>query len=700
MSRAALLLAGVLMALNAAAADLQIAPLDWPVSGGSFGGNGSVRGVLRVTNAGPEQVDDAVMTIVADPEWTKVVLAAPIRTRCENRECRFDPLPPGEHRDVVLYITAPFLRGQVTITATVTASAADPAPRNNVAAPTVQFIDEGPDLMLGLQVTSPAALRRGFSPLTSIPPDETAFLEVGVANTGELAATDVVVRVTFPDGSRVTSFESAQFECNLATAHAVCRAPSVPRHESGQPAFRIRFAFLSPPFDQGARLEFRAEASAAEYDRNPGSNSAHAEVAINRFFAVTITADSGPGSLRQAILDANAQCRELFVRGPGAPSHAQLCTLGFRIPGPLPESGFFTIQPLSPLPPVNFIGTIDGLTQATWLGAATSLPRIMLDGSRLAGDTSGLTIIGGSSLRQLAIGNFPGDGVLIERRPQSNTQHQAYLLENVHLGVDPSGEVAAPNERGVVGMNTAFSLESSIVSANRRSGVVVMGAGGTFRNNRIGVAAGSNRPLPNGASGIFLHGSLSATVSGNVIANHPHFGVATDMPSAQRELLITRNSIYDNGYAIDYGLDGPTPNAGFDATRFPNHPVIDRVRYDTVRGETVIDVSVVTAARPSLFEWCPSYGSYPCLFTKSEAEVEVYANSGPGSHARRYLGTVEMGQLIEQSASLSGTLAVKEDLRGWWISGVTLRERQDCYTDTCKSSRETSEASVGVEVRR
>jgi hypothetical protein len=64
-------------------------------------------------------------------------------------------------------------------------------------------------------------------------------------------------------------------------------------------------------------------------------------------FTVTNTGDSGPGSLRQAILDANA--------APGADA------IAFNIPG----RGVHAIGPLSPLPALTDDAgvTIDGYTQ-------------------------------------------------------------------------------------------------------------------------------------------------------------------------------------------------------------------------------------------------------------------------------------------------------------------------------------------------
>ena len=62
-------------------------------------------------------------------------------------------------------------------------------------------------------------------------------------------------------------------------------------------------------------------------------------------YTVTSTADSGAGTLRQAILDANAN--------PGAD------TIAFNIVG----TGPHTIAPATPLPAVTEAVTIDGYTQ-------------------------------------------------------------------------------------------------------------------------------------------------------------------------------------------------------------------------------------------------------------------------------------------------------------------------------------------------
>jgi len=92
-------------------------------------------------------------------------------------------------------------------------------------------------------------------------------------------------------------------------------------------------------------------------------------------FLVSSTADSGPGSLRQAILDANAH--------PGADS------IVFNIPG----LGLHTISPSTALPTISDAVTIDGSTQPGFTGS----PIIELDGSKAGANVDGLRITPGAA---------------------------------------------------------------------------------------------------------------------------------------------------------------------------------------------------------------------------------------------------------------------------------------------------------------
>ena len=112
-------------------------------------------------------------------------------------------------------------------------------------------------------------------------------------------------------------------------------------------------------------------------------------------FTVTNTNDTGPGSLRQAILDANA--------------NAGTDTIDFNIPavtdsGCNAVTGVCTIQPTSALPTITDPVIIDGYTQPgassntnpTGQGLNTVL-MIELDGSLAGANSNGLVITAGSS---------------------------------------------------------------------------------------------------------------------------------------------------------------------------------------------------------------------------------------------------------------------------------------------------------------
>src|SRR5690349_5719531 len=93
-------------------------------------------------------------------------------------------------------------------------------------------------------------------------------------------------------------------------------------------------------------------------------------------FTVTNTDDSGLGSLRQAILDANAAA-------------SGTDTIAFNITG----GGVHTIRPTSPLPTLTDIAVIDGTTQPGYAG----VPLIELNGSGAGSTANGLTIQDGGS---------------------------------------------------------------------------------------------------------------------------------------------------------------------------------------------------------------------------------------------------------------------------------------------------------------
>src|SRR6185436_20383658 len=165
-------------------------------------------------------------------------------------------------------------------------------------------------------------------------------------------------------------------------------------------------------------------------------------------FTVTNTNDSGPGSLRQAIIDAN--------NAPGSDS------IIFNI-----GSGLKTIKPLTRLDNLTGPVIIDGTTQPGFSG----VPIIELDGS-LQPDGNGLVISGGdSTVRGLVINSFRFNGIVIDTKGGNR-------VEGCYIGTDATGTVARAN--GADGSNVSVSNKTiggataaarNVLSGNKESGI-------------------------------------------------------------------------------------------------------------------------------------------------------------------------------------------------------------------------------------
>ncbi|MCU1228342.1 MAG: hypothetical protein JWO97_1226 [Acidobacteria bacterium] len=181
---------------------------------------------------------------------------------------------------------------------------------------------------------------------------------------------------------------------------------------------------------------------------------ADAQLRFDPLFLVTSAADEGPGSLRQAMTDANARC-------------ATSCRIGFHIPPSLLRNDVATIRVAAPLPRLTASVRIDGTSQKTFLQRKDAgHPIVMLDGSamREGGGVEFGAVSGG--VIDLALGNFPGTAIAL--LPHGG--NYALEVRSCFIGTDAGGLVAAPNERGIIAAGTA-AISSSIISANRRSGI-------------------------------------------------------------------------------------------------------------------------------------------------------------------------------------------------------------------------------------
>jgi hypothetical protein len=239
------------------------------------------------------------------------------------------------------------------------------------------------------------------------------------------------------------------------------------------------------------------QAQNRKWDRRPAHRPAQAQRHICRprlelledrlapaTFTVSTAADSGAGSLRQAILDSNSN------PGPN--------TIQFDIA----TSGVQTVAPQSPLPAVTHQVTIDGTSEPGYSGS----PVIVLDGSNAGLGADGLTITAGSCMVEgLAIVNFGDDGILITgAQAISNTLVLNYL--GTRDGMNPSGNgnagVEIANGAASNSIGPAFGA-GNVISGNQGDGVLITGAYNNFlAGNHIGTTADGKLPLGNNKNGV------------------------------------------------------------------------------------------------------------------------------------------------------------------------------------------------------
>jgi uncharacterized repeat protein (TIGR01451 family) len=232
---------------------------------------------------------------------------------------------------------------------------------------------------------------------------------------------------------------------------------------------------------------------------------------------VTNNGDSGPGSLRQAITDANTNTGGDTIR--------------FNLP-----SGQLTISPLTPLPTLTDSGTlIDGTSQPNF-NTTTGRPSVILTGSQLPANSqgSGITITGGNcTVKGLVINSFGGitsAGITISGSPGD-------LVQDCYIGTSANGLSAAGNGGdGIdVGANNCTIggsgvLGRNVISGNTFTGIKVTANRTTIQGNYVGLGADGTTVVQN-FSGIDLGNTVGNQIGGtaagvgNVISGNVFDGI-------------------------------------------------------------------------------------------------------------------------------------------------------------------------------
>lgn len=234
-------------------------------------------------------------------------------------------------------------------------------------------------------------------------------------------------------------------------------------------------------------------------------------------FTVINTDDDGPGSLRQAIVDAN-----------GNAGHDDIV---FNIPG----SGVHTIAPLAILPFVSDV-SIDATTQP---GFSANGPRLIELSGKNFEDLNlwpqdhdyGFELIHNCTIKGFAINEFFAGITVV-----GSNNH----IAGNYIGTDPTGAMASPNNLGInffgiAGYASADNLigsdndgvndleERNVISGSLDYGVQFGAENSVVRGNYIGTDATGMHAVPNRV-GIW-GGGFGGVIRGNLVSGNSDSGI-------------------------------------------------------------------------------------------------------------------------------------------------------------------------------
>ena len=287
-------------------------------------------------------------------------------------------------------------------------------------------------------------------------------------------------------------------------------------------------------------------------------------------FTVTNTNNSGTGSLRQAILDANAASSD--------------DTIKFSIPSTDPNcndtTDVCTISPTSLLEPITDKVTIDGYTQpgadpnTAITNSNNADLKVELSGASAPSNAFGLAVSGagaaGTTIKGLVINRFGDDGVFVRVDAPNIT------IEGNFIGTNADGNADLGNgSDGVQLLSSGNTIGGSanaaqnVISGNDENGVAVKqpnATGNTISNNHIGTNAGADEDLGNAESGVFVENAPGVTVGGssaagtlNIISGNEEHGVEIIGDSSAGKVLgnLIGVNLNGNGFSdIGNTLDG------------------------------------------------------------------------------------------------------------------------------------------------
>ncbi|MBE7514816.1 MAG: PD40 domain-containing protein [Anaerolineales bacterium] len=294
-------------------------------------------------------------------------------------------------------------------------------------------------------------------------------------------------------------------------------------------------------------------------------------------FTVTNTYDSGPGTLRQAIIDANAN------------GGADVINFGI-ITGTCHSSLVCMITLLTPLPAITGQTTLNGTTQSGTSCSAAPKIQIMAGNATVA-DAAALSFTStanNSTVAGLSISGFNGtNGIGLNLDGADNMVVTCSLIGVRATDLNPAGNTvgvrltntAVNNRIGTNADGTNDAAERNTISGNV-TGILLTGSGtanNIIAGNYLGLSSSGAQYVGNmdaividNASATNTIGGITNNVEGNTIAGNTGRGI-TLTSTAGINNLISVNSIFGNGgLGIDLNADGVDTNDTLDPDTGPN----------------------------------------------------------------------------------------------------------------------------------
>jgi parallel beta-helix repeat protein len=229
-------------------------------------------------------------------------------------------------------------------------------------------------------------------------------------------------------------------------------------------------------------------------------------------FSVTSIADAGAGTLRQAIINANAD----LSATTGAP---HLITFS--------GAGIGTITLATSLPAITNHVSINGGTLGT----------VIINGGNTAAVSQGILYsaanCAGSVFQKIVVNNCGGPvgvGVYIQSPAVSVT------ITNCRIGTNAAGSAAVANQIGIKidgAANGGHTISNNIISGNVQVGLILANSiNNLISTNYVGLNATGATAIGNTGNGIFLNGACDFnTIDKNVVSANTGGGILLSQSS-------------------------------------------------------------------------------------------------------------------------------------------------------------------------